>query len=80
MLISAIASYIIGAAAGILPAGARCQRIVFMTESKTPFCPGCEQQMRFIQALPQSGVLREIAIFYCHQCKHAETIAEKHAA
>jgi hypothetical protein len=30
-------------------------------------------------AVPQSGALRKIAVFYCHQCKHAETITEKHA-
>jgi hypothetical protein len=60
--------------------GASSSLAVFMTESKTPFCPGCEQRMRFIQAIPQSGALREIAVFYCHQCKHAETIIEKHAA
>ena len=73
MLISAI---------GFLHYGRRLKHpcSVFMTESKTPFCSGCEQRMRFIQAIPQSGALREIAVFYCHQCKHAETIIEKHAA
>jgi hypothetical protein len=36
--------------------------------------------MRFIQAIPQSGALREIVVFYCHQCKQAETVIEKQAA
>jgi hypothetical protein len=53
-----------------------------IVESNTPrlFCPGCDQGMKLVQTIPQSGVLSKIVVFYCEPCKHAETIAEKRAA